>query len=112
MSKRPYDLLSLSLLILSVGVCAALFATGLIRLLEIAPLVIAIMGVWLIILSAIRMGERRASPFGIFSQGLILLVGGGMGFLYVRNMYRGFLIPALLIVLGLIGVLAAMRSGK
>ncbi|MFB0543208.1 MAG: hypothetical protein ACETVR_00355 [Candidatus Bathyarchaeia archaeon] len=112
MSRRQYDLLSFSVLILSVGACAALFATGFIRLLEVAPLVIVIMGVWLMILSAIRRGERRVSPFGIFSQGLILLVGGGMGLLYVRGVYRGFFIPALLIVLGLIGVLAAMRTGK
>lgn len=112
MSRRPYDLLSFSVLILSVGVCAALFAAGFIRLLEVVPLVIAVMGVWLMILSTIRRGERRFSPFGIFSQGVILLVGGGMGLLYIRNMYRGFLIPALLIVLGLIGVLASTRSSK
>ncbi len=110
MSKRPYDLLSASIFILCLGVCSALVAAGLIGLMEMAPLVVALMGLWLIALSAIQRGEGEAVSFGTFSWGLILVVGGVMGFLYLRNLYTAFFIPAILIVIGLIGVVASLRS--
>jgi len=79
-------------------------------LMEMAPLVVALMGLWLIALSAIQRGEGEAVSFGTFSWGLILVVGGVMGFLYLRNLYTAFFIPAILIVIGLIGVVASLRS--
>jgi len=108
MSKRSqYDLLSLSVLIVSLGVGLALVSVGYIGLLDVLPVVVSVMGVWLIILSAIQ-----GKNFSIFSWGLLLVAGGTMGFLYIRNIFTGFFIPVILIVLGLIGVIAVLRSKK
>ena len=112
MSKRQYDLLSLSIFVISLGVCSALVAVNLIRLLEMAPIVIALMGVWLMVLSAIQKGEGGSPSFGTLSWGLILVVGGVMGFFYLRKMYTAYFLPSILITLGLIGVIATLRSKR
>lgn len=112
MSKRQYDLLSFSVLILILGFFSALAVAGIIGLLEIFPLVIAFMGAWLIILTTIQKGEGESPYFSTLSWGLVLIVAGAMGFLYVRNIYGGFFIPALMIVLGLIGIMAVLRSWR
>jgi hypothetical protein len=112
MPKRPYDLLSLSILILSLGFCSALVAIGSIRLLEIAPHITALMGLWLLALSAIQKGEGGSLPFDTFSWGLIPVTGGVMGFPYLRDMYTAFFIPPILIVIGLIGIVPTLRSTR
>jgi len=112
MLGRQYDLLSISVLILGVGLFSALAATGVIGPLETVPLVVAFMGAWLIALTLIQREEKGTLPFDTLSWGLILLVVGGMGFLYARNIFSGFFIPAILIVVGLIGVMAVLRSWR
>ncbi len=112
MPKRSYDLLSLSILILSIGVSSSLVALGFLRLIEIAPLVTVIMGLWLLALSVIHRSEEGNLPFGTLFWGLILVAGGVMGFLYLRDIYKAFFIPAILIVLGLIGILATLLSRR
>jgi hypothetical protein len=110
MLSRQYDLLFLSIFLIGLGASLALVPFGLISLLEVFPLVTIIMGLCMIGLASLRR-EQRGS-FGSFSWGLILVVGGFMGILFIRNIYSGFFLPAILIVLGLIGLAAALRTRK
>jgi hypothetical protein len=112
MSKRQYDLLLLSVLILSLGFFSTLAAAGIIGLLETVPLTIAVMGVCLIALAVVQREVKSALSLDTVSWGLLMLVIGIMGFLYGRNIYSGFFIPAILIVLGLIGLMAVLRSWR
>ena len=110
MSKRQYDLLFLSIFLGGLGVSLALVALGMIGLLEVFPVVLVIMGLYTVVLASSQKGEKGS--FGNLAWGAILLVGGFMGILFVRNIFSGFLIPAILIVLGLIGAIAALRTRK
>jgi hypothetical protein len=112
MSRRQTDLLLLSILVLSLGFFSALAAAGLIGLLETVPLTIAVMGVSLIFLAVVQREAKSALSLDTVSWGLLMLVIGTMGFLYGRNIYSGFFIPSILIVIGLIGIMAVLRSWR
>jgi len=112
MSKRQYDLLLLSVLILSLGFFSAIAAAGVIGLLEAVPLTIAVMGTCLIALATLQREVKNVLALDTVSWGLLMLVIGTMGFLYGRNIYSGFFVPSILIVLGLIGIMAVLRSWR
>ena len=112
MSKRQYDLLLLSVFILGLGFFLALVAAGLIGLFEVVPLTIAVMGACLMILAVVHKEPKSAISSDMVSWGLLLLVIGTMGFLYVRNIYSVFFVPSILIVLGLLGLMAVFRSRR
>jgi len=96
--------------LVSLGVTLALASVGFIVFFEVVPTVIAVMGAWLIVLYAVQKTQKR--DFGTFSWGLLLLVGGSMGFLYLRDILTGLFLPVIVIVLGVIGILAVLRSRK
>ena len=77
---------------------------------ETVPLTIAVMGVCLIALAISQRQVKNVLSMDTVSWGLLMFVIGFMGFLYGRNIYSGFFIPAILIVLGLIGLMAVLRS--
>lgn len=107
MSKRSYDLLSISIVLIGLGLGLVLAIVGIIGPLEVIPLVIALLGGWYVALSTIQKGEQR--EFSMLSWGFILFVGGVMGFVSLRFNFSVYFVPVILLALGLIGVITAMR---
>lgn len=108
MSRRSYDLLSLSIVLIGLGLGLMLSVLGIIGPLEVVPLVVALLGGWYVVLSTIRKGEPRG--FSTLSWGILLFLGGVMGMASLRFNFSVYFIPVILIALGSIGIIAAMRN--
>jgi hypothetical protein len=116
MPKRPVGVLSLGILILVLALSIVAFATNfLVDMFEIFSLTLILFGLWFIVLG----GMRAANPeqygigaFNTFSGGILLTSLGLVWSFYVRKMLVGYLLPALLLVVGILVVVAGIRAWR
>ncbi|MCJ7610561.1 hypothetical protein MUP00_13020 [Candidatus Bathyarchaeota archaeon] len=110
---RPWGLVSVGVAVIMVAFFYLLNVTGLVSLAEVPMLTFAGMGVWLLVMSGMKIlepiGEEIQAPI-IAGWGVILLMLGLVGTLSVRGYSLGVLMAGFGMVLGLLIVYAASRT--
>jgi hypothetical protein len=116
MPKRPLGVLSLGILILVLAVSAAAFAAKILdNVSEIFSLTFILFGFWIIILSGIRATNPEqygGAAFNTFSGGILLTTLGVVWLLSIRELLVGYLLPVLLLVVGVLVVVAGIRAWR
>jgi len=115
LAKRPVGLLSFGLLILLLALSLAMASAGLIGFSEVPSSVIALFGVWLMVLAGVqstKQEKHERSAFSIFSWGVFISALGIVWFLSIRQILLGYLPSVFLLVIGTLIVIAALRYWK
>jgi len=116
MPKRPVGVLSLGILILFLAVSAIAFASNIPdNLSEIFSLTFILFGLWIIVLAGIRAANPEqygGGAFNTFSGGILLTTLGVVWLLYVRALLIEYLLPALLLVVGVLVAVAGIRAWR
>jgi len=116
MPKRPIGVLSLGILILVLAISAAAFAAKMfLDVTEVFSLTLVLFGFWILVLA----GMRAANPeqygggaFNTFSGGILLITLGIVWLLYVRELLIGYLLPAFLLVVGILVAVAGLKAWR
>ncbi len=116
MPKRPVGVLSFGILILVLAVSiAASAAKILINMSEAFSLVLILFGLWIIVLAGIRTvnpEQYGGGAFNTFSLGVLLTALGVVWLLYVREMFVEYLLPALLLIIGILVAVTGIRAWR
>ena len=116
MPKRPVGVLSLGILILVLAVSAAAFAAKmLLDVFEIFSLTFILFGLWIIVLAGIRAANPEqygGGAFNTFSGGVLITTLGVVWLLYVRELLVEYLLPALLLIVGILVAVAGIRAWR
>jgi hypothetical protein len=116
MPKRPVGVLSFGILILVLAVSIAAFAANiLVNIFEIFSLTLILFGLWVTILAGIRAANPEQYGRGTFntvSGGILLTTLGVIWSLYVREMLVEYLLPALLLIIGILVAVTGIRAWR
>ena len=116
MPKKPVAVLSLGILVVILAVSAIAFSVNmLINISEIFPLTVILFGLWIMVLAGIRAvnpEEFGAGAFNTFSGGILVLSIGVVWFLHSREMFVEYLLPALLLVVGILVAIVGLRAWR
>ena len=115
MANKPFNLLSYGVFFILVALSLALSAAGLIGLVEVPSVVIALTGVWIIVLAGLQTGRQEKygrSTFSTFSWGIIISTLGLVWFLFIRQILINYLPVIFLLVIGILIIAAALRYWK
>ena len=116
MPERPVGVLSLGILILALAVSTAAFATNiLVEISEIFSVTLILFGLWIIILAGLRAANPEgygAGAFNTFSGGILITTLGILWLLYVRALLVEYLLPVLLLVVGILVAVAGIRAWR
>jgi hypothetical protein len=115
LAEKPYGLLSYGVFFVLVALSLALFAMGLVGLLEVPSIIITLSGIWIIVLAGLQTGKQDKygrSAFSTFSWGTIIATLGLVWFLYIRQILVAYLPVIFLLVFGIIIIVAALRHQK
>jgi hypothetical protein len=115
MAKRPFNLLSYGVFFVLVALSLALSAVGLIGLVEVPSVVIALTGIWIIVLAGLQIGRTEKygrSTFSTFSWGVLISTLGLVWFLFNRQILVNYLPVIFLLVIGILIIAAALRYWK
>ncbi len=116
MPKRPVGILSLGILILILAVSAAAsVAKILANISEVFSVSLVLFGFWIIVLAGMRATNPEQYGGGAFntsSGGILLTTLGLVWLLYIREMLVGYLLPALLLVVGILVAVAGIRAWR
>jgi len=110
---KDSSVLSIGVFIIVLALSIAVFAAGLITLIEIVPLVLAFFGVWIMILAGIHTSKPQKyarSPFSTFSGGTLVMAVGVVWLLAIEGYNIWYLLSALLLIFGLLVVVAVLRT--
>jgi hypothetical protein len=111
MSESRRQLLSIGVLFVVVVVAILLYAAKVFAdWLNIFPTIFILFGIWLLILAVLRAQtpqKYERSPFGTLEMGILLMALGGAWLLFRTGVL--YSIALLLLVLGLIAIIAALR---
>ena len=111
---RQYELLSLGALLVIAAVLLVAFAAEVIkRFDEVFALIIALYGVWTMILAGIRVKNPEKYGRGAYStlvMGVLLTVLGGAWALYIEGTSIIITIALILVVVGILAVASALPS--
>ena len=116
MPKRPIGVLSLGILILALAASAAAFAANiLVNVSEIFSLTFILFGLWVMVLAGIRVANPElygGGAFNTFSGGILITTLGVVWLLYVRELLVEYLLPALLLVIGILVAVVGIRAWR
>jgi hypothetical protein len=116
MPKRPVGVLSLGILILVLAVSATAYVTNtLVDVREIFSLTFVLFGLWIIVLAGMRVlnpEQYGGGAFNTFSGGILTTALGVIWLLYVRALLVGYLLPALLLVVGVLVAVVGIRAWR
>jgi len=114
--KKPVAVLSLGILILVLAVSAVAFVTNmLVDVTEILSLTLVLFGLWIMVLAGIRSvnpEEFGAGAFNTFSGGILITTLGILWLLYARALLVEYLLPALLLVVGILVAVVGIRAWR
>jgi len=106
------QLLSIGAFLIIVVISIVLYALGVIGLVTILPMILAMSGVWLIVLAGVKTSNPEKydrGPFSTFSWGLFLLALGGAWFIYGYGLI--YSIALVLVVVAILAIATAMKRG-
>jgi len=113
---KQLGLLSIGVFVLIVSICLIAYGAQYItRVDEILSLTIALYGVWVMILSGIRRPSQEKyerGTFSTFAWGILLTAIGGAWFLNIQTAQWVYSLALVLLVLGILVVVAALRSWR
>jgi len=116
MPKRPVGVLSLGILILVLAVSiVALAAKILVNVSEVFSLTFILFGLWIMILAGIRAinpEQYGGGAFNTFSGGILTTTLGFVWLLYARALFVNYLLPAFLVVIGILVAVAGIRAWR
>ncbi len=116
MPKRPVGVLSFGILILVLAVSIAASAANiLVNIFEIFSLTFILFGLWVTILAGIRAANPEqygGGAFNTFSGGILLTTFGVVWSLYIREMFVEYLLPALLLIIGILVAVTGIRAWR
>ena len=116
MPKKPVAVLSLGILIVILAVSAVAFAANmLINISEIFSLTLVLFGLWIMVLAGIRAvnpEEFGTGAFNTFSGGILITTLGFVSLLYIRGLLVEYLLPALLLVVGILVAVVGIREWR
>lgn len=116
MPKKPVAVLSLGILIVILAVSVGAFATNMLGdVSEIFSLTLILFGFWIIVLAGIRTvnpEEFGAGAFNTFSGGILITILGIVWLLYVRALLVEYLLPVLLLVVGILVAVVGIRAWR
>ena len=116
MPKRPVGVLSLGILIVVLAVSATAFAAKmLVDVSEIFSLTLILFGLWIIALAGIRAANPEqygGGAFNTFSGGILLTTLGVVWLLYARELLIEYLLPALLLVMGILVAVVGIQAWR
>ena len=111
---RQYEMLSIGALLVIAAVLLVIFAVGVItRFDEVFALIIALYGVWTMILAGIRVRNPEKYGRGAYStlmMGVLLTLLGGAWVLYIEGTNIIITIALILVVIGILAVATALPS--
>ena len=116
MPKRAVGVLSFGVLILVLAVSMVAFAANILaNIFEIFSLTLILFGLWVTALA----GTRAANPeqygrdaFNTASGGIILTTLGVIWALYIREMFVEYLLPTLLLIIGILVAVTGIRAWR
>jgi len=113
---RQLGLLSVGVFVLIVAICLIAYGVQYItRVDEILSLTIALYGVWVMILGGIKRPNQEKyerGTFSTFAWGILLTAIGGAWFLNIQTAQWVYSLALVLLVLGILVVVAALRSWR
>lgn len=122
MSKRPLGLISFGIFIVIVAVCLVAYASGYVGPVEqietvykFFALIIALYGIWMMILAGIRFSNLEKYERGAFSTlswGVLFVAIGGSIYLYLALYNLIYSLALLLAVFGILVLAAAYRMWR
>jgi uncharacterized membrane protein YidH (DUF202 family) len=122
MSKRPLGLISLGISIMIVAVCLVAYASGYLgpfgqmeTIYKLFAMIIALYGVWMMILAGIRFNNPEKYERGAFSTltwGVLFVAIGGSIYLYLALNNWIYPVALLLAVIGILVLVAAARMWR
>jgi len=115
LTEKPFTLLSYGVFFIIVALCLAISVSGFIELFEVPSIVIALSGLWIIVLAILQEGKQdkyARSTFSTLSWGLIISTIGFTWFLYSRQIFVEYLPVMFLLVIGILIIIAALRHWK
>ncbi len=116
MAKRPVGVFSLGILILAVAVSATASALNVLGgISEVLAFTLILFGLWILILAALRAANPEdygGGAFNTFSGGILLTTIGDLWLLFVRDLFVGYLLPILLLVVGVLVAIAGIRAWR
>ena len=110
---RQYELLSLGALLVIAAALLVAFSQGLIRIDEVFALIIALYGVWTMILAGIRVMNPEKYGRGAYStlvMGVLLTAVDGAWEFHIRFVNIIISIALILVVVGILAVASALPS--
>ena len=116
MPKRPVGVLSLGILILVLAICIAAFSAKiLVNISEIFSLTFILFGLWIMFLAGIRVlnpEQYGGGAFNTFSGGILITTLGLVWLLYSRGVAVNYLLPAFLVVIGILVAVTGIRAWR
>jgi len=113
---KPLRLLSIGVFMLIVAICLMAYgAHYIMRLDEVFSLTIALYGVWVMILAGIKRPNQEKYErvsFSTFASGILLTAIGGAWFLNIQTAQWVYSLALVVLVLGILVVVAALRSWR
>ncbi|MCL5878032.1 MAG: hypothetical protein M1540_09505 [Candidatus Bathyarchaeota archaeon] len=109
-SESNRNLLTIGVFILTIVVAILLYVAGLINWTLIVPVVFLLLGLWFLVLGAIRMdkpAKYERSGFSTMALGLIALAVGGAWFLWSINWLYSIIV--ILLVVAALAIAAALK---
>lgn len=110
MSESNRQLLTIGVFFLSVVIAVVLFAVGLIDWTLIIPVVLLLLGLWMLALGAMRMSKPikyERSGFSTMALGLIIIAVGGAWLLFGINWLYSLIV--ILITFAALAIAAALK---
>ncbi len=110
MSENRRQLLSIGAFFIIIVVAILLFATSIITLGLIVPLVLGLFGIWIVVLAAMRSSNPQKyerSAFSTMAMGGCLIVLGAAWYLFSFGWL--YSLALILLAIGLIAIAAALR---
>jgi hypothetical protein len=116
LARRPIGVFSIGILILAVAVSATASVVGTLEgISEVFAFSLVLFGLWIVVLA----GMKAANPpsygggaFNTFSAGILLATIGALWMLSARNLFVGYLLPVLLLVVGALVIVAGIRAWR
>jgi len=114
MARQQSDMLSLGVLLVIVAIVLIAYAAKTVTGLDqVLALIVALYGVWTIVLAGIRSGNPEKYGRGAYStliMGVVLTAIGGLWFLTISGMSFIITLALLLVIIGIVAVVSALPS--
>ena len=113
--REQTGILSIGVFVIIAAISLIAYGAGIMRIDEVFSVIIMSYGVWLMVLSAIAgtgNGRYGRSAFSTFSWGILLTAVGGAWFLNVLTDQWVYSLALVLLVLGVLIVVVALRSRR